>query len=299
MIRTVLGKLPVSEGGVTLPHEHVCCYSNVLYQAGGAAYMDKTALFTAATAWLKELKEMHHLGTFVDCTPLSLGRDVELLKRISAETGVHVVCATGFYHTEDPMLCIQPPERLAEFLIADAENTHAGIIKCAVERETVDRCAETLLRACAKAQKATGLPLVMHSNAKNQNALAALEILFDEGVAPRAVTVGHLSDTEDADYVKSIAARGCYIGLDRMYGKTEEAYLTAKLQMIRALCGAGYEDRILLSHDALFFNGFTVLPQLNPRPRFNYCFEALLPQLPPALAYKITVENPANMWRKV
>ena len=38
-------------------------------------------------------------------------------------------------------------------------------------------------------------------------------------IQPNAVTVGHLSDADDPEYVKSIASYGCYIGLDRMYGE--------------------------------------------------------------------------------
>ena len=135
----------------------------------------------------------------------------------------------------------------------------------------------------------------MHTNARNKNALAALEILLLEGVAPSAITVGHLSDTEDIDYIKEVAVCGCYIGLDRMYGNTTEEYIGKKLDCINSLCYNGYADKILLSHDALFFNGFERVPSINQKPRFAYIFENILPRLGKDIAEKITVKNPLEM----
>ena len=67
------------------------------------------------------------------------------------------------------------------------------------------------------------------------------------------------------------------------------------MQSILALCQAGYEDQILLSHDALFFNGFEAEPQIHERPRFSYCFDFVLPKLPKTLSDKLTVQNPTAM----
>jgi phosphotriesterase-related protein len=164
-----------------------------------------------------------------------------------------------------------------------------------VEQETVSDFQENLLRACAKAHLHTGLPVVLHSNAKNKNALLALDVLFSEGVNPNAVTVGHLSDTDDLEYVKSIASYGCFIGLDRLYKNTSEEYVSKKTQSILELCKASYEDQILLSHDALFFNGFEAELKIYEQPRFSYCFDYILPQLPKSLSDKLMVQNPMRM----
>ena len=123
----------------------------------------------------------------------------------------------------------------------------------------------------------------------------ALEILFSEGVNPNAVTVGHLSDTDDLEYVKRIISYGCYIGLDRLYQNISDEYISKKVQSILELCKAGYEDQILLSHDALFFNGFEAEPKINPQPRFSYCFDYVLPHLPKSLSDKLMCQNPVRM----
>ena len=104
-----------------------------------------------------------------------------------------------------------------------------------------------------------------------------------------------MSDTEDWEYIKNIASLGCYIGLDRLYEKTSEEYISKKVQSILELCRAGYQDQILLSHDALFFNGFDAEPRIRERPRFSYCFEHILPKLSETLSQKLMVSNPKKM----
>ena len=63
------------------------------------------------------------------------------------------------------------------------------------------------------------------------------------------------------------------------------------------LCEGGYEDKIILSHDALFFNGFNEKIEIIKMPRFNYCFDYILPKLPDELSKKIVQDNPLNMLR--
>jgi phosphotriesterase-related protein len=295
MIKTVLGDIKEGAVGITLPHEHICCYSEYAYMMAREDYLDKGELEGGAVSYLKELKEKYGLSTFVDCTPINIGRDNELLKRVSYKSEVNIVSSTGFYYTDETVLYNTPRERLAGYIVTDARATNAGIIKCAVEQKELTPFGEKLLRACAAAHLQTGLPIVMHTNAKNKNALKALEILFSEGVNPNAVTVGHLSDTDDLEYVKSIAERGCYIGLDRLYQNISDEYISKKAQSIFELCKAGHEDQILLSHDALFFNGFEAEPKINPQPRFSYCFDHVLPKLPKLLSNKLMIQNPMRM----
>ena len=295
LIKTVLGDISESDLGVTLAHEHICCFSEYAYQMVGKDYLDKNALADTGTVYLKELKKKYGLATFVDCTPINIGRDVELLKRISEQSEINIICSTGFYYTDEPVLYNTSAEQLCKYMVADAYAVNAGIIKCAVENEAITRFGEKLLRACAKAHLCLGLPIVLHSNAKNRNALKALEILFSEGVNPNAVTVGHLSDTDDLEYVKSIASYGCFIGLDRLYQNTSEEYISKKTHSILELCKASYEDQILLSHDTMFFNGFEAELKIYEQPSFSYCFDYILPQLPKSLSDKLMVQNPMRM----
>lgn len=294
MIKTVLGNIKDDSLGITLAHEHICCYSEYAYMMAGKDYLDKDSLVSVSSAYLKELKGKYGLNTFIDCTPINIGRDIELLKRVADRSEVNILCSTGFYYTVESVLYNSSAQRLCEYMVTDARNINAAIIKCAVENETISDFHEKLLRATAQANLQTGLPIVMHTNARNKNGIRALEIVLSEGVDPKAVTVGHLSDTNDMEYVKSIASYGCYIGLDRIVDNSPQ-YASEKEQSILELCKAGYEDQILLAHDAQFFNGFNAEYKIIERPRLSYIFDCILPRLPKQLADKIMVQNPMNM----
>ncbi len=294
-IKTVLGNVLENEVGITLPHEHITCYSEYLLKMAGKKYLDKKQLAKIAVKYLKYLKENYCLNTFVDCTPINIGRDVELLKEVSKKSGVNIICSTGFYYTDETVLYRSSPELLAEYMIEDAKTVNAGIIKCAVEGEELSDFNKKMLKASAMAQLKLNLPIVLHTNARNKNGLKALEILLSEGVKPQAITVGHLSDTEDIDYIKQIAKSGCFVGFDRLYSNYSDEYIAKKINAIIALSDAGYEDKILLSHDALFFNGFDAEPKINEEPRFSYCFDNILFELTNELAKKVMIKNPLKM----
>ena len=221
-IKTVLGDISENDLGVTLAHEHICCYSDYVYNMIGNLYLDKEKLINASIKYLIELKEKYALKTFIDCTPVNIGRDIDLLKKISQKTGVNIICSTGFYYTEETLLYNTSAETAAYYMVLDAKNTNAGIIKCAVEKGEISSFNKKLLVASAKVQLELGLPIVLHTNAKNKNGIKALEILISEGVKPQAITVAHLSDTSDMEYICQSAKIGCFIGFDRLYNITNE-----------------------------------------------------------------------------
>ena len=64
--------------GITLVHEHICCYNEYLLKMAGDKYLDKNQLKSVAVEYLKFLKEKYGLKNFVDCTPINIGRDIDL-----------------------------------------------------------------------------------------------------------------------------------------------------------------------------------------------------------------------------
>ncbi len=294
-IKTVLGNISESEFGSALAHEHICCYSDYAYKMAGRKYLDKERLISVAVDYFRKLIDNYGIKTFLDCTPVNIGRDIEMYKQISEKSGMNIVCSSGFYFTEEILLYSTPAERVAEFIIEDTKKVNAGIIKYAFERPEPNGYDKKMLRACALAQLELGIPIVLHTNSTCKNSIKGLDILFDEGVNPRSVTAGHLSDTDDIDFVKQIAEFGCYIGFDRLTGDTSQEYIQKKVSNVLNLCEAGYEDQILFSHDDTFFKGFMSIPVFSENPRFTYCFDHILPKLPKDIAHKITHQNPLNM----
>lgn len=294
-IKSVLGDVEVENDMCVLPHEHICCYSEYINMMVGKVYIDKEELIKRAINELAFLKSKYGLGVFVDCTPVNIGRDIELLKKISLETKVHIICSTGFYYTYDRFLDNTDVDILAEHIVYDAKNINAGIIKAAVESEDIIDFNIKLLRAAAKAQLKLNLPICLHTNAKNKNALEALDILLNDGIKPESITVAHLSDTNNIEYIKSIAKLNCYVGLDRLYGDTSNEYIEEKILAINQLCDAGFADKILLSHDELVFNGFQANPKIKDKVRYNYLFDYIISKIDDDTANQIIKMNPFRM----
>ncbi len=278
---------------VTLTHEHILC-SSVWLEKMSDEYLDKKAVEEKACAVLSELKEKYGLGLFVDCTPVNLGRDVSLLKRISEASEVDIVCSSGFYYNDEPVMYAMSAEKTAEYIIEDARRVNAGIIKAAAEAEELSDFNKKLLNAAAIAHKELKLPIVLHTNAVNRNGAEAVEMLINLGVKPQSIIVGHLSDSADTEYIKSIAVLGCYIGFDRIYNNNSEEYMNFVAERISKLCDAGFEKQILLSHDDQVFHGFDAVPDV-VEPRFGYVFRNILPRLNRETADVIMRTNPLDM----
>ena len=66
LFKTVLGDMPISKLGITLPHEHICCYSEYLYQMFGEKYLDKNKLLNISSEYLMSLKEKYGIITTVE-----------------------------------------------------------------------------------------------------------------------------------------------------------------------------------------------------------------------------------------
>lgn len=292
-IRTVLGKKKISKSTVTLSHEHICCYSEYL-NTMSAGYLNQAELTKKSVAVLKQMKEKYNLGLFIDCTPLNIGRNIPLLKNVSELSGVDIVCSTGFYYGDDPILNCMSAEALADYMVEDANNVCAGVIKAAVEYEEISEFNRKLLKASAIAQMKTGLPIVLHTNANNKNGLKAVDILLSENANAGKTVVGHLSDTKDTDYIKSFAKLGCYVAFDRIYENTNNDYINSKISQITDFCEAGYENKLLLSHDDAVFMGFNNNPQIK-EPRWSFMFDNIIPRLDIKLSKKILEENPIAM----
>ena len=278
-VKTVLGEIPENEIGVTLAHEHVCCYFEPFYQMLGKGYLDKEELTNKAIEHLLYMKETYQLSTFVDCTPVNIGRDLQVLKEVSQKAGVHIVCSGGFYYTEEVMIRSTPKEYIIEALLQDLKKNNAGVIKFAVEDAEMSALSRKLLSASCQVQKITGLPLVIHTNGRNQNGKKVLDLVLEEGVQAGAVTLGHLSDSSDMDYVAGLLKQGCYGAFDRIYNVADRAYYEQKAKDLAVLWERGFGDRILLSHDGLTFNGFAVEPCVVEYNPYEPIFERLLPEM--------------------
>ena len=215
-------------------------------------------------------------GTIVDVTPIGIGRDPRALRAISTISGVHVVTCCGYYikNSHPASIASRDVESLTEEMIGEIRNgigntgIRPGIIgeiglgePMYVKGHTGDEMhadEERVLRAAGRAQRATGLAVTVHIYNYRPNALAlmALDILEAEGADPKRVVICHLDARIDTDYAARVMDRGAYAEFDTFgienYNDGSLGQFPRDIERIDALvelCGRGYVDRLVLSHD--------------------------------------------------
>jgi phosphotriesterase-related protein len=128
---------------------------------------------------------------------------------------------------------------------------------------------EKVLRAAARAQKATGVAMTIHLHVAARRGHDVVSIVEEEGVDLSRVVLGHVdiafghldADFQEVlDYHRSLAARGVYIEYDtcgaEFYapggGGVPPFWTALDLTRARAIVRLfedGFGDRILISHD--------------------------------------------------
>jgi predicted metal-dependent phosphotriesterase family hydrolase len=250
-IITVTGPIEPAQMGLTLPHEHILVDFAGAEVTGRHRYRVDDVVETMLP-YLEAIKAQG-VRTLVECTPMYLARDVEVFRDLSRRTGLRILTNTGQY--KEPFLPAATftidAEALAEQWVAEAEggidgtDARPGFIKTAVNPEPLAPVQRKVIRAAAMASRATGLAIATHTGRAAQ-AMEVLDIVEGEGVAPDRWIFVHAQNETDTDRLLAVARRGAWIELDGLGETTVERHLEPLL----ALLDAGFESKVLLSHDA-------------------------------------------------
>jgi len=256
-VQTVRGPVPVGELGLVLPHEHVLVDFVGAAEVSPARY-DREAVFAAVRPHLEAARDQG-VRTLVECTPAYLGRDVRLLERLSAATGLHLVTNTGLYGArQDKFLPAYAHTETAEQLAArwiaedregiDGTPIRPGFIKCGVDpAPELSPVHRKLVEAAARTHRETGLTIAVHTG--RGPGLAQLDVLAGLGVAPEAYVWVHAQNAPD-DVLLAAADRGAWLSFDGLNRPT----LTRHLELCRVMKRRGHLERVLLSHDAGWYD---------------------------------------------
>ena len=263
-VQTIRGPVDSSELGATLSHEHLAPQPSSAGIERMVGWYDEDATVEADIAALRKAKQAG-IDSLIDLTPLDLGRQIPIFQRVAeADTGVHVVAATGVYRHVPMHFVLADVDAIAEFFLREIQegiegtSIRAGIIKIAWDLEaSLDAGApmsprgqlEKTVRAAARAARAGGVPISCHTRAVDELGTPLLDIFEDEGLDLAAVTIGHTNDSSDLDYIKSIAARGANVGLDRYSMRYDDAERVRRAGIALTLAQAGYAEQTSLGHD--------------------------------------------------
>ena len=253
IINSVLGPMATADIGFTLSHEHVLVSSAGIQQIY-PEFIDRAGTIARGIA---DLKAAHAEGvrTIIDVTTIDLGRDIRMLEEVSRGSGVNIICATGTWRDIPRVFWTATPDDIAPLYIREIQqgiedtDIKAGVIKVANDMGGVTPEGEIILRAAARAHKATGVPISTHTWAPERVGEQQVAVFEDEGIDLNRVYVGHSNDTDDLDYLIGLLEKGVWIGLDRYPGRPEVLDWEARTQTAYRLIEAGYAHRIMLGHD--------------------------------------------------
>jgi phosphotriesterase-related protein len=273
-VETALGPVQTTELGPTLMHEHIVTRSPGVHENWPHLF-DRPDILKIAES---KMGDLHQRGirTMVDLTTVDLGRDIDLIVDVARRSRVHVIVATGVWWMPQRYFSAHGVDHVAELFVRDitqgigTSGVKAAIIKCATDTAGVTPVIENVLRASARAQKATGVPISTHTWAAGRTGEAQQAIFAQEGVDLRRVIIGHSGDSDDLGYLRGLMERGSTIGMDR-FGLDNFLPTEKRVEVLARLCAEGYAGKMVLSHDA---NCWTDMlsedAKRRTRPRWNY-----------------------------
>lgn len=285
IVRTVRGDVEPGELGPCDAHEH-------LFLVTPAQPGDEFADVEKAVTEARTLVEAG-ARALVDWTPIGLGRDLDGLARVSEETGLNVIAATGLHgdphYAHDDPLREEPVEALAARFEGDVRD-RCGVIKAAASYHRVKPFEAKTLEAAAEAHRRTGAPVCVHTELGTM-ALGIVELL---GIPPESIVLAHLDRNPDAGEHAETAATGAWLQFDGP-GRTKYWPDSTILALIADLAELGFADRILLGGDT---GRASMMRAYGGGPGLDYLFARFKPRLErelgEELSRRIFVDNPAR-----
>jgi phosphotriesterase-related protein len=294
---TTLGRKSADQLTMILPHEHVFVDLRTPDQPGYAQADTADVIRLMAP----EIARARAVGVtaIVDCAPVGVGRRADILREVSAATGMPLLVPTGIYREPWVPAWAQSAseDELCNWMRSELEGTieqsgvQAGFIKLSAGDDGLTTCETKILRAAARAAAASGAVIGSHT-IRGRVVYDQLAIIEAAGYTSSRFIWIHASAEPDVATNIAIARRGAWIEYDWIGDpSTDDAFI----DRIRRLLDVGLERQILLSQDRGWYDpaqpgGGT------PKP-YTYLSEHFLPKLqaagvPEATIRQLTVANP-------
>jgi len=277
-IATTLGPKTAAELGWILPHEHIFVDFRPPDhpEHGLAAVADVVALMSP------EIEKAQALGVtaLVDCTPVGVGRRVDLLKAVSEATGMPLVAPTGIYREPKVPAWAQAASEaeLAAWMLSELQGeiedsgVQAGWIKLSAGDDGITDCETKILRAAATAGRETKAVIGSHT-IRGRVVQDQLDIIEAAGYTAERFIWIHTQIEPDFNRHLEMARRGAWLEYDGIGSGDDETYL----EHIQRVLDAGLGDQLMLSHDRGWYD--PAQPGGGAPKPFTYLFEQFLPKL--------------------
>ena len=257
-VETVTGPVSAETLGVTLMHEHVLVDFIGASEVSRSRY-DADVVFRTALPYLQQVRTLG-CDALVECTPAYLGRDPQLLKRLSEASGVRILTNTGYYGAAKdrhvPAFAFsETADQLAARWTREAErglddtSIKPAFMKIGVDDAPLSEIDAKLVRAAAITHRATGLPIASHTGT-GAAAMAELDLLEAAAVPLSAFIWVHAQSERDDSFHDRAARRGAWLEFDGI----SQASLPRHLELVQRMKTQGLLDRVLVSHDAGWYH---------------------------------------------
>lgn len=255
---TVRGQMNADALGTVLMHEHVMVDFIGADKVKANRYQ-RDEVFRTALPFLQQAAK-NGVKTLVECTPAWLGRDPELLRRLSVASKLNIITNTGYYGAaNDKFVPAHAYQETAEQLAArwikefqfgiDGTGIKPGIIKIGVDAGPLSGIDAKLVKAAALTHLQTGLTIGSHTG-DGVAALAQLDLLESLGVNLGAFIWIHAQNEKDPAIHRRAAERGCWVEFDGINPKSAAQHV----EFVTNLAQPNLLARVLVSMDAGWYH---------------------------------------------
>jgi phosphotriesterase-related protein len=303
-INTVRGSILPEELGLTLPHEHLFTDLRGPMVSNYAA-ADAEHVVQVIVPFLEEISVLG-VTALVECSTTGVGRNPEILNIIAEKTPIHIIAPTGVYREAyvPQELREKSAQEISDIWVSDltigieGSGIKAGFIKMAVSDEGISDIEKKNLEAAVLTSLRTGAVIASHTIGE-ENARAEMELLESFGLNLTKFIWTHAQSGSNPNFLIQAAHRGVILSIDAI----GSGWLPDEdmLEYTLALISAGYSDKILLSHDAGWYDP----SQHDGHPEgggirgYTDLFKSFLPELRnrgvnEEIIEQITIINPAK-----
>jgi phosphotriesterase-related protein len=301
---TTLGPKTADELGMILPHEHIFVDLGPIAEEN---WRNATAE-EVIPVMRPQIEAIQRQGitALVECTPMGVGRRVDIVRAVSEATGLPVVVATGIYREPwVPDWAMKASEdELTEWMMheltdeIEESGVQAAWIKVSAGDDGITPAETKILRAAARAGQATNAIIGSHT-IRGRVVRDQLDILEAAGYTAERFIWIHTQREADFDLHLEMARRGAWIEYDFIGNDIYDD--SWHVEHIGRVLDAGFGDQLLLSHDRGWYDPSKPGGGV-PRP-FTHLVDFLLPKLrevgmDEATIRQLTHDNPFRAYAR-
>lgn len=237
--------------GMTYSHEHIAI------DLSGIKKTEDTRL-DCMEETIKEFKDLYDKGVrnVIELTNRGMGRNVHYMAKVAKESGINVLCATGYYKEpffpEEVYTLTQ--EELTEIMVREIE---VGIDGTDVKAEIIGEIGSSVnvfevaelkvFHAAIEAQKRTHIPLITHTSLGTL-AMEQVAMFKEKDIDLDKIIISHVDLSGDVEYILGIIREGVNVAFDTI-GKINYQKDELRVDMLKRICDEGLSHKVLLSMD--------------------------------------------------